>query len=481
MVPWRSLSVRLPKRKLTLRNRKMNEAGMAETFRGNVDNMSSDGRMFSGWVQTNQHGESPRVHLRIQGKHLGKVEIRGERPDVLKAHGIGNKAYTLILNESPNPLDLVSGRAYLVAEYDGTLIPLEFGPQAKAAALAAVLDTVFGSSSDARGKVAEAIEAPHQKLVENALRVESRAKAGELSSLLFPVGLTSPDGSAQLGKDGFLFLTGGSNSLSGQYREPSVGEEARRQENKARRWESMIRANKSRLSKDGIGFIQIVIPEKLTVLKHLAPISISGPTPLFRRLNSLLHGELYYQNCLSEFTGWSGPYPIFEKNDSHCSPSGSLALVRLILTSLQIDITDIISNIDMPKRRIHSGDLALRFFGIPIWDEHHAPRDDAFGQPRVKEVFSESPGNHVGSHRVWRNPSAPIQKTIIVFGNSFFSTDVNMPAKLSWWFARIFSEYHFIWDSKVNHDYIAQVEPDYVVSQTIERFLARPPDIEPTE
>jgi len=71
------------------------------------------------------------------------------------------------------------------------------------------------------------------------------------------------------------------------------------------------------------------------------------------------------------------------------------------------------------------------------------------------------------------NERAPIDKKIVVFGNSFFE---KIPSwGLSPYFAAIFREFHFFWSPEVNMDYCINVKPDIVIAQTCERFMCKLP------
>jgi len=82
----------------------------------------------------------------------------------------------------------------------------------------------------------------------------------------------------------------------------------------------------------------------------------------------------------------------------------------------------------------------------------------------------DPPKGHQGITRVFENKNAFIQKKIIVFGNSFMGK-ADHPHELSWYFARAYRDFHFVWSNKVDFDYINSEKPDLVLAQTIERFL----------
>ncbi len=125
------------------------------------------------------------------------------------------------------------------------------------------------------------------------------------------------------------------------------------------------------------------------------------------------------------------------------------------------------------------GDLSRRFCHRYLWDSHIAPANDETLDggplPDLLESYTPSVGRHMGSKRVWRRESAGYDMKVVVFGDSTFGTGVHS-AQLSWWASRAFREVHFIWGNALDLDYVAEVQPDLVICQTIERFLGRVPE-----
>lgn len=315
-------------------------------------------------------------------------------------------------------------------------------------------------------------------LKRNAAEVEVRGRAGDVSPISFPVGFRSLDGTACLGRDGFLFLTGGSNDVLRQYHAPTENLDARKLEAKANLWANRLREYEVAMRSRGVKFLTVVIPEKMTAMRSLAPMNVPGPTVLSARISELMSTSSRYLDCLSVFDSWEGQIPPFQKYDSHFSPAGSMAVSSLILKDLGIEAEDVLGHVEFVRSKHYSGDLASRFFGFPLWEEHLMPQPGAFLDGGLEQIESHDPpgGGHVGRVRVWKNPQAPIDSKIVIFGNSFFSASTDMPSKMSWWFARIFREVHFKWQAKVDLEYVDKVKPDYVVFQSIERFLQRVPE-----
>ena len=76
-----------------------------------------------------------------------------------------------------------------------------------------------------------------------------------------------------------------------------------------------------------------------------------------------------------------------------------------------------------------------------------------------------------GTIAKFRNVNAEIQKKILVFGNSFFSTGYNS-TRLTFFFSKIFSEFTFLWTPTFDEKFLCDESPDFVLCQTVERFLA---------
>lgn len=178
------------------------------------------------------------------------------------------------------------------------------------------------------------------------------------------------------------------------------------------------------------------------------------------------------------FENWENPIPPWPKNDSHNSAAGSLAIVRALLAALSVCDASLLADVPLTSRSFSDGDLAQRFFGIPLWDEYYDPDPEFFreSEKTIANTVAYNPKKgHLGTHMVWENNNAPIKKSVVVFGNSFFGQSANSPAKLGWWFARLFTEYHLVWKPEIDYDYLEKSKPDVVIAQSIERFLGRLP------
>jgi hypothetical protein len=300
---------------------------------------------------------------------------------------------------------------------------------------------------------------------------------GESSSFPVPVGTVSPNGNIAVGLSGHLFIYRGSNSLIDQYKTPL---EDRIVEDTAKRWLRIFDARRRKAAEIGAEFLQLIIPEKSSMLPKYFPEEIHTPTPIFRNLLQE-HSENsaarpYFINILDALQKRGLEEESYRRIDSHFTAAGANAVFVACLEHLQI------SN-PFPKYktecRLVNGDMAAHFPGTPFAEYVTRPATEALesferGLKRIKAITAIR-GSYVGSRFVWMNETAPIRQKVLVFGNSFFRSDEEAEA-LSWWFARCFREYHFVWDPTVDFSYVDQVKPDILICQTIERFLPVVPE-----
>lgn len=84
-------------------------------------------------------------------------------------------------------------------------------------------------------------------------------------------------------------------------------------------------------------------------------------------------------------------------------------------------------------------------------------------------------GGHIGTRRVFLTPSAPDQRCVVLFGDSYGFGAIGANGT-SWFLAQIFRETHFVWAPfGWDPDYVKRVKADVVISQAAERFIARVP------
>lgn len=281
-------------------------------------------------------------------------------------------------------------------------------------------------------------------------------------------GAASFDGDAVIGRNGHLFLGAGSNKVSELYQRDYPG--------KATQWANLFRARLDALNEVGIPFRQIVIPEKSSVLPQLCPFPASRPSSVFMELQEEVSRAGVSDRVLFPFLDRPvGDSDDFARVDSHLSTAGCRRLLAEVIEACGLSCPRLV---ETSKRILLKGDLGGKFHGD--WKESvEVAQSLSCGNsvlvPTLVREGNPVGGGHKGIERIWICDDAPIKLRVVAFANSFFERGV-LSTQLSWWFARIFKEFHFIWSPALPMAYVKQVRPDLVVCQTIERFLRVVPE-----
>jgi hypothetical protein len=288
-----------------------------------------------------------------------------------------------------------------------------------------------------------------------------------------PVGLVSPDGAVVAGHEGQLFLVGGSNGLAQQYRENEAGAGVQAV---AAGWHRVLAARAAACAAAGRGFLQLLIPDKSSSLPQLFPREQGVPTPYWRALAARVAADAALPPrvmFLLPHMAALGP-AAWPRTDTHLSARGCHAV--LLAACAAMGLQPPFADACFDRTDISSGDVAGRHFpGVTLLEETFEPRAEQIASWPAPDLVEEvDPGRHLGRRMVWRTPAAPIRARIVVFGNSYFERGL-APRSISWWFARAFSEFHFCWLPELDEDYVRAVQPDWVVCQTVERFLPQVP------
>jgi hypothetical protein len=308
------------------------------------------------------------------------------------------------------------------------------------------------------------------KLVSEIKRRKADSVMRGVQELLVDTGMTAFDGSAVLGRKGYFFLSGGKNSVAQLYEKPLP-------ERVLASWDALIRRRYEQFNQHGIKFVQLIIPEKQSVLTSYYPDPLVAPTPALRSLTSRLASVPAFLDAYKILLGvhqQEGLSP-FRQVDSHLSFHGAMYLAQAICKHLS-EGSLTLSKPELFERLV-SGDLGNKFAFGNFLERILLPalEDWDFANVPITLVKSYDPvAGHTGARREWINERPLIDKSVVVFGNSMFERG-GSPLGLSWWFARIFRSTVFLWSSTINSDLIEQKQPDYVVAQTVERFLTSVP------
>lgn len=334
----------------------------------------------------------------------------------------------------------------------------------------------------------------HWSLIEESITriFSSNSERDQLTPLLVRPGKISPDQSAIIGLQGFIFLFRGSNNLIEAYADRTYSALGNDQ---AARWLDLFSTRNRLLREEGVKYyIQCIIPEKSSVITSYAPLALGPITPLLRRIEEALSisnsdalDQSFYVSAL-EVLRSEGREETFMKTDSHLSVDGAKKLIRAILTRLatfSAEVTQACSeaihivDATLPSgdTEAFSGDLADRFFDAPLFErarKYTLPPRLSNSTITIRDSSAPADGSHLGTRISWCNSDAPINMRVMIFGNSFFERG-GSPMGLSWWASRLFSDVEFLWSPAIDRERLALWKPDLVICQTIERFLGQLP------
>jgi alginate O-acetyltransferase complex protein AlgJ len=277
-----------------------------------------------------------------------------------------------------------------------------------------------------------------------------------------------------VGRDGWLFLTGGTNRVLDRYRG------GLRHWLLLRAWTRLIKGRAERAERLGIRCLHVVVPEKLSVYDdktdglRYAPAKAST-----RRLARRLARNPAYLDLLAPLrAARSGPTPLYLRTDTHWTARGCLLAYREIMRALGA----------IPPADIGARPLVVSDEIMDIGEKlRHAPREriERFMLQRdaarvevgpllaAYEAAGRDRDVHVGAHVVYRNGSGSADpRRLVLFGDSCAHFD---PFLLTGMLAESFSEVHFVWSASLDWAYIERVRPDILLFELAERFLARLP------
>lgn len=459
---------------------------MANVF-GTVDGFEAPDRLW-GWATDDLRNTSRKLEIRVtyEGRVLATVTASSPRSDLV-AIGDGAIAYNTVCSRHISLSDFSEGRIAIQAYDAGSLIgPVPMGPllhrqiaafEIEQAASLLARAVARSPAPDISDLLSIAVTgAP--PLIRNgltamgtAIQADPRTPSDpilELTSLHFPVGIMSNDGTACLGRDGYVFLTGGSNNLLHLYQRDPLGPVVQQQ---TAQWVDLFRTRSRNAKIAGRRYIQIIVPEKITLHPDLLPSAPRVPTPLLAGVERSVRDDadlnatyVSGRRCLAPMS----PACTFKAADSHLRPQGVFSIFKRCMEVLGLDIG---FSPTFSKALVAFPDMSTRFFGIPFYDIIHDCSPPPFAAHRMLLRHVDPPGGgHIGQHQVWHNPDAPIAATVLAFGNSFFGGGTDQGC-LSWWFSNWFRNFHHVWSPAFDGALIAEVAPDVVVGQTIERFM----------
>jgi len=280
-----------------------------------------------------------------------------------------------------------------------------------------------------------------------------------------PPGTCSPTGAVEVGRDGWIFVTGGSNAWLDQYLGVHDWPESWLAD-----WLSVIDHRVQRAAAAGVWLHMLIIPDKLAVMpEHLGrPLHPQGPRPV-QELLGATDATVHYPLAALRDAGTP-----FLRADSHLSLEGTLILHDEVVRALGVD-HDPRPGLELGTTFIY-GEL-----GMHLRPEVGEIVTDVI-RGRATWAHNTGPGEPGHPHRqrqAARNPAAPRRERVLVFGDSHAFSGRQGLARLAVVLAETFAEVDYAWapfgwDSRL----VAELEPDIVIVECAERFLARVPPLD---
>lgn len=311
-----------------------------------------------------------------------------------------------------------------------------------------------------------------------------------------------------IGKEGWLFLTGGKHQVIDLYKEDSAFTA-----DMANAWVALLAQRADQLMPRGIDYVHLVVPDKLTLLNRHYDDNLQNVdgSPI-RQLHARYESELpNFLNVVPYLTQGIDKYPVYWKTDSHWTAWGCYMAYQLLCSRLGVPTnTDILNypytesqrvldlgrsdrlsgcsnasnaiqpenvrtyQLDRYSKRVYANEV-IRYrenLNLDGFSQRVLDTIDSENIETLQAISSAMVEGH-GSHVIYENRSdAAVNKKIVLFGNSYSDYRQNL---LTGMLAETVKEVHFIWSDSIDHEYVRQVRPDVVVSQSCEASMPHIP------
>ena len=283
------------------------------------------------------------------------------------------------------------------------------------------------------------------------------------------------DQMVHVGKEGWLYLVGGSNNVLDNYVKPDTFSPYH-----IGAWIELLKTRQEQAQALGARYVHVIAPEKLSVY----PEFFNGELPYLQQTPALrLPGdcraegiEAVLVDALPALRRYKSAFKLYWQTDTHWTPYGCFCAYEAVCKRLGIGadramldevvrgseiLLDLGSKLAPPRREafamLRPLKRARRVAVNPIvaYKERHGLTNDA--------------GLHRGSNVVYVNddPSAHPAR-VVLFGDSFAEY---RPHLLMGMLAETVKELHFIWSLGIDWEYVRCFEPDIIITEATERFM----------
>ena len=286
--------------------------------------------------------------------------------------------------------------------------------------------------------------------------------------------MSHPD--VHIGRDGWLFLVGGRNRAATQYRRNPAWWW------RLRRWRQIIEARAAGCERLGVRFLQVVAPEKLTIMpdrcaKKLVDASLS-PAVRLAKLMVVSPAASSYVDLVEPLRLRAGSEDLFFRTDTHWNYEGCFVAYAQVCSALGVAPRH-----DLLERPSQEFEQPMNLGGkfkppLPERFRLHGTMQDSrrtWVNDTASNFFAKRGKASVrASQAVYDNASPSADpRHVLIFGDSFSHFD---PILLTGMLAETFRRVHFVWSSSLDWPFVERVAPDILVCEIAERFLKRIPN-----
>lgn len=284
------------------------------------------------------------------------------------------------------------------------------------------------------------------------------------------------DDTVHVGREGWLFLTGGSNRPIDYYSKKSTPFN----DKSVRLWSQLLLERKAKCEALGARYIHLLAPEKLSVYPEHCSLPLDLNLRPGQRLRSLHELSEIFIDPVAYFNKVKTHATLYWKTDTHWNYWGAFAAYQLLMARLGLVVENELTNSPFSEgvltldlgAKVDPPNKEMARYYRPIRDAVRTFANPLVQAQEENNRFSDVEW-HVGTHVIYRNDVAPKNdKTVVVFGDSFSEY---RPVLLTGLLAESFRETHFLWSSSIDFEYVGKVKPDVVISESAERFMSRIP------
>ena len=279
------------------------------------------------------------------------------------------------------------------------------------------------------------------------------------------------------GRDGWLFLQGGSNFVTSLYQRE--GGQLPGSMLLTRRDAIVARARQ--FARLGITWVFVIVPEKLTIYEHQTATSLidADNAPALRLYEQLdqIGESRHMVDLVMPMRRRRDERDLYWRTDTHWAPEGCFLAYELVCDRLGVT-----KDMALLSRPVHEGNAVMDLGGridpmpwetVRTYDFLQSARRTSVNRvtryledPQYRELI------HVGSRARFENPAAPNPKRAMLIGDSYALPSAT---RLTGMMAETFRSLEFVWSNSVDWWAVRWQRPDIVICEIAERFLMLPP------